>query len=375
MEDSTNYNRQIAGALLFLSAVVLCALLKIFSDIAIRVTIAILMALVMRPVAKGICSALSNVPLLKSEKCRGIRSGISVVTVTLLMLLAILIVGTLVALGIRSIVSQYSKYEERFLVIYRYCAKRFQIEFFEGQSFYENIKQGLEGQVDVGGMLRRIIMSMSESMVTLMSNVFIIVIMFAFLLVEMMGGIKDKIKAAFARGDDGEIGDSVVSIVLGVVKPINQFLSIKFFMSLATGVIVYLATLAVGMDFAIVWGFLAFALNFIPTFGSIVSVALTAVFAVIQFFPRLSPVVFVFVISLAANMVIGNIIEPRMEGEQLHLSPFIILVSLSLWGWMWGLVGMLLAVPLTVVVGIVCRSSIFSRDKVPMVHYIGALLG
>lgn len=375
MENGQNYNRQIAGSLLFLSAVVFFALLKVFSDIAIRITIAVLMSLVMRPVVKGIRAGLVKMPLLRNRHCRSLCTGLAVMMVTLLMLLVILIVGTLVALGIRSIISQYSKYEERFLAIYRYFANRFQMEFFEGQSFYENIKQGLAGQVDVGGMLRHIIMSMSESMVTLMSNVFIIVLMFAFLLVEMMGGIKDKIKAAFSRDGTSGIGDDVVSIVLGVVKPINQFLSIKFFMSLATGIIVYLVTLFVGMDFAIVWGFLAFALNFIPTFGSIVSVALTTVFALIQFFPRWQVVVLVFVVSLAANMVIGNVIEPRMEGEQLHLSPFVILISLSLWGWMWGLVGMLLAVPISVVIGIVCRSNIFSSDKVPMMHYIGALLG
>lgn len=374
MEDRT-YNRQIAGALLFLSVVVFFALITIFKDIAIRVTIAILMALVMRPVAKGIASGLSRVPFLKTARCRSLRTGIAVMTVTLLVLLSILTVGTLVVLGIKSIISQYSKYEARFFSIYKYFADRFKIEVIEGQSFYETIKQGLEGQIDVSGMLRRIVMSMSESMVTLMSNVFVIVLMFAFLLAEMLGGIKNKIKAAFYRDGGNDIGEGVVSIVLGVVEPINKFLFIKFFMSLATGIIVYVAALLVKMDFAIVWGFLAFALNFIPTFGSIVSVALTTVFALIQFFPMWQPVITVFVFSLAANMIIGNIVEPRLTGDQLHLSPFVILVSLSLWGWMWGLVGMLLAVPLTVVIGIVCRSNIFSSDKVPMLHYIGAILG
>lgn len=373
--EEKSYGRQIAGALLFLSVVVFFALIKIFSDIAIRVTIAVLIALIMRPVSKGIAAGLSRVPFLQSKKCKAVRTGIAVLTVTLLVLLSILTVGTLVVLGIKSIISQYPKYEERFLSIYKYFADRFKIEFIEGQSFYENIRLGLEGQVDVSGMFRRVIMSMSESMVTLMSNVFVIVLMFAFLLTEMMGGIKDKIKAAFKKDDSDDIGEGVVSIVLGVVEPINKFLFIKFFMSLATGMIVFAVTLSARMDFAIVWGFLAFALNFIPTFGSIVSVALTSIFALIQFFPAWQPVIAVFALSLAANMIIGNIVEPHLTGDQLHLSPFVILVSLSLWGWMWGLVGMLLAVPLTVVIGIVCRSNIFSRDKVPMLHYIGALLG
>lgn len=373
--EEKSYGRQIAGSLLFLSAVVFFFLLKVFSDIAIRVTIAALMALVMRPVAKGISSALCSIPGIRSERCRSIRAGVSVLLVTVLMLLVILTVGTLVALGIRSIVSQYSKYEQRFLSIYKYFADKFKIEFIEGQSFYENIKQALDGQVDLGKMLRRIIMSTSESMVNLMSNVFIIVLMFAFLLAEMMGGIRDKIKNAFSKDDGDGLGESIVSIVLGVVDPINKFLFIKFFMSLATGVIVYLVTFLTGTDFAVVWGFLAFALNFIPTFGSIVSVAITTIFALVQFFPNWPPVLAVCITSLAANMIIGNIIEPRLEGEQLHLSPFVILVSLSLWGWMWSLVGMLLAVPLTVIVGIVCQSDIFSRDKVPMLHYVASFLG
>lgn len=373
--EEKSYARQIAGALLFLCVVVFFFLLKVFSSIAIRVTIAILMALVMRPVTKGISQALNRVPFIKRDCCRALRTGISVMLVTALMLLVILTVGTLVALGIKSIVSQYSKYEQRFLTIYKYFADHFKIEFIEGQSFYENIKQGLDGQVDVGMMLRRIIMSTSESMVNLMSNVFITVLMFTFLLAEMMGGIKQKIKSAFSSGDSDDIGEEIVSIVHGVVAPVNKFLFIKFFLSLATGLIVFLVTFWTGTDFAVVWGFLAFALNFIPTFGSIVSVAVTTVFALVQFFPVWPPVAAVGITSLAANMIIGNIIEPRLEGEQLHLSPFVILVSLSLWGWLWGLVGMLLAVPLTVIISIICQSDIFSRDKVPMLHYIASFLG
>ena len=133
-------------------------------------------------------------------------------------------------------------------------------------------------------------------------------------------------------------------------------MSIKFYISLSTGLLVFLATWIIGMDFPVVWAFVAFVMNFIPVFGSIISVGITTIFALLQFSPDFAKPIFILIFLTTINMVLGNIIEPRIEGKNLGLSPFVILVSLSLWGYIWGFTGMLLAVPLTVIIKIICEN-------------------
>ncbi len=145
-------------------------------------------------------------------------------------------------------------------------------------------------------------------------------------------------------------------------------MSVKFFISLLTGVLIFLGTFAVGMGFPILWGFLAFILNFIPNFGSILSGVLTSVFALVQFWPKPAPVVFVAVLMFAVNFILGNIIEPRVQGRHLGLSPFIIIVSLSFWGWLWGFTGLILAVPMMVILKIIC-------ENVSILHPAAVLMG
>ena len=96
------------------------------------------------------------------------------------------------------------------------------------------------------------------------------------------------------------------------------------------------------MDFAVVFAFLAFVMNFIPTFGSLVAWGLTSLFALLQFYPSPAPVLAVIAGAAAPNIIIGQFIEPKIEGQDLGLSTFVILVSLSLWGWLWGFIGLLL---------------------------------
>ena len=135
-----------------------------------------------------------------------------------------------------------------------------------------------------------------------------------------------------------------------------RYISIKFFISLATGVLCGIASLIIGLDFPIVWGFLAFIMNFIPIFGSIISVGLTTIFSLIQFYPNWGKTVFVLIFMTSVNMILGNILEPRIEGKNLGISPVMILVSLSIWGYIWGFTGMLIAVPLMVIIKIFCEN-------------------
>ena len=130
----------------------------------------------------------------------------------------------------------------------------------------------------------------------------------------------------------------------------------KVVISAASGVLFYLSAIISGMDFPLVFGVLAFLLNFIPTIGSIVVTVGATFVAAVQFLPMWSKVFVIFFAFLVIQMILGNVIDPKLQGVRLNLSPLVILIMLSLWGYVWGIVGMFLAVPITSVIQLICAN-------------------
>lgn len=135
-------------------------------------------------------------------------------------------------------------------------------------------------------------------------------------------------------------------------RQIRRYLLTKFVMSLVTGVSVWVILAILGLDLALVFGFLAFLLNFIPSVGSIIATFLPLPIALMQF---QSPVLIVLAVVLpgAVQTTIGNVIEPKVMGDNLDLHPITVLTTLIFWGLLWGPVGMVLATPLTAVMKLV----------------------
>ena len=106
------------------------------------------------------------------------------------------------------------------------------------------------------------------------------------------------------------------------------------------------------LEGAVLWGFIAFVLNFIPTIGSIIAVLIPVIFALIQF-PFISDVFILFTFLIIIQFVLGNIVQPRMMGNKLNISQFVVILSLVIWGAMWGTIGMFLSVPLMVILLII----------------------
>ena len=107
-----------------------------------------------------------------------------------------------------------------------------------------------------------------------------------------------------------------------------------------------------GVDYAVFWSFLIFLLNFIPTIGSLIATTFPAILAFIQF-GDFKPVLTVIILIGIVQFLIGNILEPRIMGRSLNLSALVVLLSLALWGTLWGVVGMFLCVPITVTLMII----------------------
>jgi len=140
-----------------------------------------------------------------------------------------------------------------------------------------------------------------------------------------------------------------------MVAEVQRYLVIKTVISAATGVVLGGWTAILGVDFPLLWGFVAFILNFIPNIGSILAAIPPMLVALVQLGPGY--MLLVGVGYVVVNMVLGNIVEPQWMGRRLGLSPLVVFVSLLFWGWLWGATGMLLSVPLTMVIKILCEKS------------------
>ena len=140
-----------------------------------------------------------------------------------------------------------------------------------------------------------------------------------------------------------------------IVKEVNAYVVIKTYVSAATGTIAGTFVAIVGVDFPVLWGLFAFLFNYVPNIGSIIAAIPPVLLALIQFGPGTAAVVAGGYTAL--NLVAGNVVEPRLMGNKLGLSTLIVFLSLLFWGWLWGPIGMLLSVPLTMIVKITLEHS------------------
>lgn len=183
--------------------------------------------------------------------------------------------------------------------------------------------------------------SLVGSVVSALSNTALVILTTVFMLLEVAGfPRKLRIMLRDPEADLGPYG--------GAVKEVQRYLLIKTLVSLATGALIATWLWVLGVDFPLLWGIVAFMLNYIPTVGSIVAAVPTTLVALVQ--PGLGVGVALGVIAgyLAVNVVLGNLLEPQLMGRRLGLSPLVVFLSLVFWGWVWGPFGMLLSVPLTV---------------------------
>ena len=333
-QENQTYTKKIFYLILFLAVILAGFLLRTMSSVIIPVCLSFILSLVLLPIIK------------KVNLKTGIPWIISSLIIVVLFFIAILGITSLLLGSLTNIIAEYPKYENRFMSIYQLIAQNLDIEIDNSKSLFQNLWTSLK----VREYLQKAAVTLSSGVISFSKTLFLISLMSAFILLEMRL-TKRKVHYAFK-----ENREKVSRIANQIMNQTVRYISIKFFISLSTGVISFFATLIIGLDFPIIWGFLAFIMNFIPIFGSIISVGLTTLFSLIQFYPSWGKTLFILIFLTAVNMILGNIVEPRIEGKNLGISPVIILISLSIWGYIWGFTGMLLAVPLTVIIKIICEN-------------------
>lgn len=192
--------------------------------------------------------------------------------------------------------------------------------------------------------LGQFITGLAASLTNIAANMGIILIYVIFLLLEQ-GNFAGKV-ASLANTEEKE--KQVKRMIRKINVDVKKYISIKMLTSSLTGVLSYIFMKVVGVDFAEFWALLIFLLNFIPTIGSIVATIFPALITLVQF-DTYTPFFLVLGGVTAIQVCVGNLLEPRLMGNSLNLSPLVILLNLSLWGLIWGIPGMFLCVPLLVI--------------------------
>lgn len=210
-------------------------------------------------------------------------------------------------------------------------------------------KVNLAGMLEISTVTSVAATSLS-SLISILSNGFLVLLFLLFLLAGA-GELNGKIKRALTS----DHADRVSSIISNIDKQVRQYLVTKSIVSLLIGATTTAILLLFGVDFALLWGLLAFLLNFVPNVGSLVATVFPVVIALLQFDSFTTPLLLLLVLVVTHN-IIGNVIEPKLMQFSLNLSPVLILVMLIFWGWLWGIWGMILAIPVTSTIKIVCEN-------------------
>ena len=193
-----------------------------------------------------------------------------------------------------------------------------------------------------------ILSTVVNSLTDILGNAFLIALYVLFLLIEE-SIFSAKLKAIFPESDRFERVDGIVRKIENAV---TDYIGLKTLVSLITGVLSYIVLLILGIDSPVFWAFLIFLLNFIPTIGSLIATLFPAIYALLQF-GELTPFVLVLVLVGLVQIIVGNILEPKIMGNALNISSLVAILSLSFWGWLWGITGMIISIPITVMIVIV----------------------
>ncbi len=225
----------------------------------------------------------------------------------------------------------------------------------------EALQNGLQQlrNIDIAGILQ----SSLGALTNLLGNSFMVILYLLFLLLEE-NVFKTKFKAIYSTKEKQE---DALKTIQQIIKSVESYITLKTIVSLITGVLSYLGLLLLGVDFALFWAIVIFVLNYIPTVGSLIATVFPALMSLIQYPEQSGVALFVLIVVGIIQVIVGNVVEPRIMGENLNISPLVVILSLTLWGLIWGVVGMILSVPIMVVLII-----IFS--KIPSTRNIAVML-
>jgi AI-2 transport protein TqsA len=292
------------------------------------------------PVALALFLAVIWLPLLFWLRRKGVPRGLAVFLTILPAVVALSMLGLIVSQSLSNVAEVAPHYGERLKELAAPLTERLAARGIDVSTWFTS------EVLDLGRLMDLTANTFAGVAVALSMSVLVPLVM-VFILLEAMG-FREKL--AWALGRDTHVVERFAKIN----REVQDYLVIKSAVSLATGLLAGTALWLIGVDFPLLWGFLAFLLNYVPNIGSVVAAVPPVLIALVQL--GVGRALLVALVYLAINMLLGNLLEPTLMGRRLRLSPLVVLLSLLFWGWVWGPVGMILSVPLTMVAKILLEN-------------------
>ncbi|MFT4565096.1 MAG: AI-2 transport protein TqsA [Saprospiraceae bacterium] len=308
---------------------IVIALILLFIIYSKDFLVPVILAIVLWYLINAVNSLVRMITKFSSKVPNGITLGLS----TIFVLFIIFSVGSVIGQTINSMISAAPDYKvnleqqlSRIMAVVGYT---------------ETISLStMTSELDMNGYLGSILNSFKN-----MAQQFLLILLYTFfLLIEQHTFTRKMAALRF----DKERKERIATLTTNINKAVRTYIGVKFAASFATGLLSYGVIKFAGLDFALFWAFLIFVFNFIPTIGSIVATIFPSIIALLQF-DQLSPFFIILIGVGFIQLCIGGILEPKLYGDSLNISPFVIVISLVLWGLLWGIVGMLLCVPIIVI--------------------------
>ncbi len=293
------------------------------------------------PFLLSVFIAILSAPPLFWLKRKGVPTALALFMVITVIVVAILFVTTLIGNSLADFTRNLPSYQHRLTQTTRGLAPLLEERGIDIPGI-EDPGELLTQYINPAAAMRTVVITLSN-LGSVLGNAFFILITVIFMLLEA-SSLPAKLQTMF-RDPDQSLGQ-----LTEISESIKRYIVIKTVVSLATGSLVGVWLTLFGVDYAILWGLVAFLLNYVPNIGSIIAAIPGTLMALIQFGPVRA--LYVALGYLVINVVISNFLEPRVMGRGLGLSTLVVFTSLVFWGWVLGPVGMLLSMPLTVVLKI-----------------------
>ena len=255
--------------------------------------------------------------------------------------------GLVIYASVASFSEEFPKYQTKFVALYNNVLGMVKVPHDQVQLYIKQIKWA---DVWKNLSIPSLLSSTVGTFISFLTNLFLVLI---FTIYIVLGKVHMLAKVSKAFPDDR--ANRILSMIKNINRGMQRYLITKTMISVGTGVIAAIVLFAFGVDFAIVWGLLTFLLNFIPNIGSVIATIPPILVTAFQFGSFLK-ILWVALLLIATQLTMGNVVEPRVMGKSMNLSPLVVIFSLIFWGFIWGPVGMLLAVPISSTIQIICAN-------------------
>lgn len=307
------------------------------------------------PFLLSVFIAVISFPLMCRFQQAGLHKGLSLALVMLIVIAIGVALTLLIGSSINDFIRMMPEYQQRIASEWSHVLEWLQRH---GVSVADTIKQVINPAAAVG-----FLSSILKGFGNVFTNSFLIILTVVFILMEAAGITQKFLTMHGTSGSRNAADEKVFTEVF--VEKLRNYMSMKTLISMVTGLLIGAALWLIGVDYPVLWGVLAFILNFVPNIGSIIAAVPAVLLTIVQL--GVAPALLVAAVYVAVNIIIGSVVEPRYMGKGLGLSTLVVFVSLVFWGWVLGPVGMLLSVPLTITVKL-------ALDSKPETQWLGSLL-